>query len=50
MNFRGKDELIKAKDTPGEYKNLRVRVTGYSDYFTNLDDSIQNSFIQRYEE
>lgn len=50
LNFTDKDELIKAKNNPNDYKNLRVRVTGYSDYFTRLHESIQDSIIQRFED
>lgn len=49
LNYLSKDELIKAKTNPKEYQNLKVRVTGYSDYFTRLAEPIQNSIIQRYE-
>lgn len=48
LNHMSKEELLKAKATPEKYKNLRVRVTGYSDYFTRLDDTIQDSIIRRY--
>lgn len=49
LNYMSKEELLKAKASPEKYSNLKVRVTGYSDYFTNLDDSIQDSVIKRYE-
>lgn len=42
------DELLKAKVAPEKYKNLKVRVAGYSDYFTNLNGAIQDSIIKRY--
>lgn len=42
-----KEELIKAKENPEEYSNLRVRVTGFSDYFVNLKESIQDEIIER---
>ncbi len=49
LNYTSKEELQKAKANPEKHKNLKVRVTGYSDYFTNLDTAIQDSIIQRYE-
>ena len=42
-----KEDLLKAKVTPEEYKHLRVRVTGFSDYFVNLNESIQDDIIER---
>lgn len=49
LNYVTKEELLNAQSIPEEYKHLKVRVTGYSDYFTKLDECIQNSIIQRYE-
>lgn len=49
LNYVSKEELLKAKAEPEKYKNLRVRVTGYSDYFIRLDEVIQDSVIKRYE-
>ena len=40
-------DLIKAKETPEEYGNLRVRVSGFSDYFVKLTESIQDDIIER---
>ena len=48
LNYTSKEELQKAKANPEKHNNLKVRVTGYSDYFTNLDTAIQDSIIQRY--
>ncbi len=48
LNHVDCDTLICAKEKPEEYKNLKVRVTGYSDYFSNLADPIKDSIIQRY--
>ncbi len=47
LTYVSKEDLINAKVTPEEYKNLRVRVSGYSDYFVNLDESIQDGIIER---
>ena len=49
LNYLQKEDLIKAKQNPEQHQNLRVRVTGYSDFFSRLDEPIQNSIIQRYE-
>ena len=38
-----------AKETPDEYKHLRVRVTGFSDYFVKLKEAIQDDIIARTE-
>ena len=40
-------DLIAAKKTPENYKNLRVRVTGFSDYFVRLSDGLQDDIIKR---
>jgi len=49
LNHLNKDDLIKAKADPESYRDLRVRVTGYSDFFANLNEVIQDSIIKRYE-
>ena len=36
-----------AKEMPEDYKNLRVRVSGYSDYFVKLKESLQDDIIER---
>lgn len=41
-------DLEKAKCCPDDYKDLRVRVTGYSGFFTRLDDGTQDEIINRY--
>lgn len=48
LNYMSQEELLRAKVAPEKYKNLKVRVTGYSDYFTNLNEAIQDSVIKRY--
>lgn len=48
LNHVNKEELLKAKATPEKFSNLKVRVTGYSEYFTHLNDAIQDSIIRRY--
>lgn len=41
--------LEKAKKEPQNYRNLLVRVAGYSDYFVDLDEDHQNEIINRHE-
>jgi len=41
--------LKKAQEDPDEYRNLIVRVAGYSDYFVNLSKELQNEIISRTE-
>lgn len=50
FNVIKKETLIKAQKDPESYKNLIVRVAGYSDYFNNLDKSLQNEIINRTEQ
>ena len=49
LTYVSKKDLISAKETPENYKNLRVRVTGFSDYFVKLQESIQDDIILRTE-
>ena len=49
LNHVSRDMLLRAKACPEEATHLRVRVTGYSDFFTRLEDPIQDSIIKRYE-
>ncbi len=39
--------LRKAQDAPDDYRNLLVRVAGYSDYFVDLDREHQEEIISR---
>ncbi|MBP1551012.1 MAG: hypothetical protein J6C04_01910, partial [Oscillospiraceae bacterium] len=39
-----------AQEHPEEYKDLIVRVAGYSDYFRNLDRPLQDEIIMRTEQ
>ena len=50
LTYVSKDDLICAKETPDEYKHLRVRVTGFSDYFVKLNEAIQDDIIARTEQ
>jgi len=42
-------DLRDAQEHPDEYRDLVVRVAGYSDYFVNLAENIQNEVIARSE-
>lgn len=41
------EELLRAKENPENYRNLIVRVGGYSEYFVRLGDELQDSVIKR---
>lgn len=47
LTYVSKEDLINAKETPDDYKNLRVRVSGFSDYFVKLDEALQDDIIKR---
>lgn len=47
LTYVSKADLIAAQKDPEKYNSLRVRVTGFSDYFVNLRESIQNDIIER---
>jgi trans-4-hydroxy-L-proline dehydratase len=44
------ETLIKAQKEPENYRDLIVRVAGYSDYFVNLGVDLQNEIIYRTEQ
>ena len=50
LTYVSKDDLMCAKETPDEYEHLRVRVTGFSDYFVKLNEAIQDDIIARTEQ
>lgn len=49
INVTDKATLEKARDNPEEYKDLVVRIGGYSDYFTNISPQMQAEVILRTE-
>ncbi|MFC1532124.1 pyruvate formate lyase family protein [Thermodesulfobacteriota bacterium] len=49
-NIQDRDVYIAAKSNPEEYKNLIVRVGGYSAYFIELDPVLQEQIIARTEQ
>ena len=50
LTYVSKEDLICAQETPDEYKHLRVRVSGFSDYFVKLNEAIQDDIIARTEQ
>ena len=44
-----RETLLDAKANPSEYQDLLVRVAGYSAYFVELSESLQNDIIGRTE-
>lgn len=49
FNVVSADTLRKAQQNPEQYQDLIVRVAGYSDYFNDLGEDLQNEIIQRTE-
>jgi formate C-acetyltransferase len=49
FNVINRDTLMRAKETPEKYKNLIVRVAGYSAFFVDLSDDMQDDIIARTE-
>lgn len=49
-NIEDKDIYLAAKENPAEYKNLIVRVGGFSAYFVELDPLLQDEIIARTEQ
>lgn len=49
FNIINRETLLKAQEKPDEYKNLLVRVAGYSAYFVDLSPGLQNEIIARAE-
>ena len=50
LTYVSKEDLVSAKQTPDDYKHLRVRVSGFSDYFVRLDEALQDDIIARTEQ
>ncbi|NMB12146.1 MAG: pyruvate formate-lyase [Firmicutes bacterium] len=47
LNTLNKDELLEAQSNPEKYRNLIVRVWGWSGYFVELDKDYQDHIIRR---
>ncbi len=50
FNVIDRQTLIEAQKNPEEYKDLIVRVAGYSDFFRNLSKPLQDEIIERTEQ
>ena len=49
FNITSREDLMEAKAHPDEWKNLIVRVAGYSAYFVDLPPAVQDEIIARTE-
>jgi formate C-acetyltransferase len=49
FNVVNREELLKAQKEPEKYRNLTIRVAGYTAYFTELAEDLQNEIIERTE-
>lgn len=49
FNIVNRATLIKAQENPDAYRNLLVRIAGYSAYFCDLSRDLQNDIINRTE-
>jgi formate C-acetyltransferase len=49
VNVVRREDLLRAREHPSEYKDLVVRIAGYCDYFTGLSDQMQEEVIARTE-
>ena len=47
LTYATKEEMLDAKVNPNEHRNLRVRVSGFSDYFIKLRSELQDAVIER---
>ncbi|UPA32019.1 glycyl radical protein [Terrisporobacter glycolicus] len=50
FNVVDRQTLIDAQNNPEEYKDLIVRVAGFSDHFRNLSKALQDEIIERTEQ
>jgi formate C-acetyltransferase len=50
FNVIDRKTLLAAQENPNEYKDLIVRVAGYSDHFHNLSKELQDEIIERTEQ
>ncbi len=49
FNVTSRDVLEKAKTNPEQYRDILVRVGGYSDYFVNLTEELQEEVLKRFD-
>jgi formate C-acetyltransferase len=50
FNVVNRQTLLEAQKNPQQYRHLIVRVAGYSDYFVELGEELQNEIIARTEQ
>jgi formate C-acetyltransferase len=50
FNIISNDTLRKAKKSPEKYRDLLIRVAGYSTFFVELNENTQNEIIARAEQ
>lgn len=50
FNVIDRETLVKAQQNPQQYRDLIVRVAGYSDHFRNLSKELQDEIIDRTEQ
>lgn len=50
FNVVDRETLLEAQKRPDEYRDLIVRVAGYSDHFRNLSKALQDEIIERTEQ
>ncbi|MDY6912898.1 MAG: glycine radical domain-containing protein, partial [Planctomycetota bacterium] len=46
-NLLDAETLQQARQNPAQYADLQVRVTGFSAYFTSLEDDVQEMLVGR---
>jgi formate C-acetyltransferase len=49
FNVMSKEKLEAARKEPEKYRDLLVRVGGYSDYYVNLSEELQTEILRRFE-
>lgn len=49
LNYISRHDLLNAQKEPEKYRSLRVRVSGFSDYFRLLNEDLQDDIIRRTE-
>jgi formate C-acetyltransferase len=49
FNIVDTETLHAAQQNPEEYKDLLVRMAGYSDYFNDMNEDLQQEIIERTE-
>ena len=50
FNVVSRQTLLEARKNPQQHRDLIVRVAGYSDYFIELGEDLQNEIISRTEQ